>query len=427
MAITVVEFKKGMKEKDFTVPQIKSVLDTQKVKYGSKDKKSDLFKAMVKALRKRQRELEKKKVAAKKVSKKKEPAKTKKKKRKKKSKRTLAHAASKKTTKRKNIQKRWLGDKKAVTEDFEQWQSKNQKALTEIKDENMYQQGAVLILKIRKWGAAAGLPKELLGPDVPKKIVRGVQKLLADHKVLDEIKSVRSIVNKILRFYSVDHPIPGFRFVLGDNIPKVDDLLKEVKERYYLLVQRLVDTYEDDVQAYATQYPTWYQASRHKYPTKQELGKRFELSWRWALLKPPSEEMSFISPELIKQEQEKFREEIREIKSIAMDAARAKILKRIQKIQKQCIDDTVHQKTLNGLDQMLARWDSMWSGFVGNREFRKTIDEVKAHAKKLSADRLRDNETFRKETQKEFGKLAERLEVASVMRPKKRKRRLVAA
>jgi len=274
-------------------------------------------------------------------------------------------------------------------------------------DQDKLREGVLCNLKFNRWTASAKLPKELLGDNVPKEIVRGMQDLIDDRTLLKDISTIRRTAKGELMRNSIPFPIEGVWFVPKSQVPRLDNSLIELQEEDDKRVEVFLDSYERLKKRMKKKYPDYYR--KEKYPSKAELRRRFRFSWQFFQITMPDKEASILDPKLYKREQAKFQDMVRQMEEMVLNLVAHRMFKRIERLASQCESGKINKGTLNSIDRFLGKWDELWSGYVDDKKMKMIMARMKKQMKSVSADRLKSNDEFREEVGGEMDKVLKRL------------------
>lgn len=260
-------------------------------------------------------------------------------------------------------------------------------------DVNVFSQGVLVHLQVSCWGASAKLEKEHLGEEVPKEIVRAVYDLLDDKTFLEDLHSIRSEAKRFLYRNSLPFPVDGLVFIPKPSIERIDEGLKTRRGHFEEAVEDFLRTYESKRSAFAEKYPKIYQPQ--KYPSVSQMAYRFRFNWSFRHFTVPDAEMSLLPPELYKEEERKFKAEMRQMKDTAISVIGQEFIKKIDILKEQCFDDNINTATVNAFHTFLDKFDNLWKGFVGHAALKRMIEEAKEYMDGTEADMLRADDSFR--------------------------------
>lgn len=257
------------------------------------------------------------------------------------------------------------------------------------------QEGVLCNLKIGRWDASAKLPKDKLGNDVPKEIIRAMQDLVEDRRLLKDIATIRRMAKGHLMRNSLPFPIDGVWFIPKDRIEYIDHQFKQYKEVNDERVETLIKNYSKLKASMKKKYPEYYRPK--KYPSISQLRKKFYFNWQFfQIALPKGGKASVLSPELYKKEQQKFNDMIKQMEEMTVTIIAQKLFKRINLLSEQCSSGKVNAGTINSIDRFLKNWTQLWSGYVDAKRLRTIMAQLKAQMRTVSADHLKDSEDFRK-------------------------------
>jgi len=117
------------------------------------------------------------------------------------------------------------------------------------------QEGVLCNLKIGRWNASAKLPKDKLGSEMPKEIIRAMQDLIEDRKFLKDVATIRRMAKGELSRHSLPFPIDGVWFVPKDQIDYLDHQFKQLKSENDKRVKVFIDNYNKLKASMKRKYP----------------------------------------------------------------------------------------------------------------------------------------------------------------------------
>lgn len=256
------------------------------------------------------------------------------------------------------------------------------------------QEGVLCNLKIGRWNASTKLPKDKLGKEVPKEIVRAMQDLLEDKSFLKNISTIRRMAKGKLLRHSIPFPIDGIWFVPKEQIEYLDHQFKQFKEENDRRVDVFIQNYSRLKSNMKKRYPAYYRPE--KYPSISSLKRKFYFNWQFFhITLPESGKASVLSPKLYKKEQEKFQGMIKQMEEMSVSLIGQRLLKRIDRLSGQCASGKISSATVNSIDKFLQKWNELWSGYIDEKRLRTIMAQLKAQMKQVSADRLKDSEDLR--------------------------------
>jgi len=277
--------------------------------------------------------------------------------------------------------------------------------MSTVNYENIFDRGMLINLKMGNWQARNKLSQEDLG-DLPKEIVRGVYDLLDDKEQLDIIVKTQNKLRNKIKGQTVPFPIDGVYFVLGKDIEKVIDMVKEDQIAIIELAKEFGEGYEQKIADYAKKYPSFYEKAKGKYPSKQEVIARFYVQYRMFQINVPNKNLSFISPDLYKEEMVKFKNEVEEMKKEVINIIYTELLERVAALSKQCDDGKPNQRTLNNLGELFEKVENLYGDFIDREDITVMINKVKKMVVGVDAKELRNDEKFKSDFGKRMKKVA---------------------
>jgi len=288
----------------------------------------------------------------------------------------------------------------------------------EIKDINeIYKDGVLLNLSVQVWSVKTSFPSDLVKDEFSveeKNLISSRNKIISDDKLWREVDQIGFQSRVQIGKWSLDFPVRGLRFVRKVHVIRLNEYLKEQQKLFYEKGSEFINELFKSgglVDQFKKDCPRLYELAVNKgaYPTEERIKSKFSFSWTWRKLNIPESNGTF-SPEMVKEEIEKAKIEISEMKSMTMRLVQETLLKRITTLKEQCAEDKVNGLTIKSWNSWLEKFDELWSDFVWRPDLRKVVEEVKIMMGKVSgADVLKENEKFRNKIEKELGAVVKQL------------------
>jgi len=253
--------------------------------------------------------------------------------------------------------------------------------------------GIFLNVRIKMWGARSKVQEGKL--DLPADIIRATQDLLTAEDVEETLELLRKEKSEVLSFVrrnSLSFGIIGFDMVQRERVSDINEFLTEKQKKFYSLVDAI--DIEKCKENFKKKHPKFYRPE--KYPSERYFKSHFEFTWSFKDLKP-SEALKEIDPNVYKEEEERWKADIRVMQEDTVRLIASEINLRINNLKDMCSDKKrVSQRTINGLNSLLEKWDDLWSGFISSDSLKKAIKEIRTNIKDLEADDLRTDEDLKK-------------------------------
>ena len=268
--------------------------------------------------------------------------------------------------------------------------------------------GVLCNLRAGWWGASAKYDNEKLGKDVPKDIVRAVQDLLEDKTMIEQIRTEQRKLKGFVLRNSLPCPIDSVYFVPTEKIPEIQDEVDRTTEIIYEMVNELVKNYTKLKNSFQKKYPKQYRPE--KYPTPERLRNKFYVECSFFQIGMPDQAVMEIDPERYKKVQERFQGMAEEIEEMAVTMIGNQLMLRLDKLQEQCeTGEGIHGRTVGSINRFLETWQDIWSGHVDDKKLKMIMTRLRNQMKKISADRLRDNEEFREVANQKISQIMKNL------------------
>ena len=260
------------------------------------------------------------------------------------------------------------------------------------------QEGAFCQLKIGRWDASIRLPKDKLGSKVPKEIIRATQDLIEDRTLLKDLATIRRSAKGYLFRNSLPFEVDGIYWIRKDKISEIDEKFAELKVEYGVRLDKLIRNYIKMKNDFRKKYPDYYVGK--KYPTSSQLREKFYFRWNFFHFAIPDKETKILSPKVYKREQEKFKNMIARMEEMTITMIGNLLIKRAQKLSKQCNSGKINGGTVASIERFMKRWDELWDNYVDEDKMRSIMKSLKKQIKGMSVERLKGNEDFRNKMEK---------------------------
>jgi hypothetical protein len=279
--------------------------------------------------------------------------------------------------------------------------------VTQNFDNNIFQEGCLILLKIYGPGFTGKLSDELLADShLPIEITRAMQDRL-DRSILKERLTLKSQVKTFIENNSIVHPIPGLTFVPKAKIQMVDNKLKEFRDQDENVIDRFLIEYPRLQREFEQQYPKYYDPGH--YPPAAKLRQKFEFAWRFFQLSIP-ENSGILTPEIYEAEKEKFQKEMEQWRRMILSEVGNSFMIRLDSLIQQEAKGTMNAGAMNAVNNFLDKFDNLWDGFVFSEEMRKLVADLKQYAGTVERNRIKDNPVMQKDIAAKAKELADRLQ-----------------
>lgn len=269
-----------------------------------------------------------------------------------------------------------------------------------INYENIFEKGILVSLSMSCWAGRTKLTDEQL-KDLPKEIVRGVSDLLIgdEKQMLQDIMTFDRGTMGLMKTVSLPFPIHGAYFVPAYNLQKAIDMLNQRKEEREKLIEIVSESFEQGMENFKEKYLEYYQVAvkNGKYPNKAEVKNKFGFEYYiFQINLPNAEKTSFVTSELIRQEMNKFKSQIGEMKEEVVNIICNELLNKAETLKKQSLGDgKPNQKTFNSLNEFFDTITTLYSDFVERKDVLKAVDKFKKAIGTTTAEDLRFDESFK--------------------------------
>jgi hypothetical protein len=286
------------------------------------------------------------------------------------------------------------------------------KEIKEVNSVNPFTKGVLLHVRIRcGYGATAKVPEgELKTATMPEEMVRGMYDILKSEAmdVLKTLPRFRSRVKNFIRGISIPYPIENLDFIRKSQIEYAEERLQGFKKEFMEVVEIVVENFPQWVKDFEESYPENFNPK--KYPTQEGLRQYFSFDWSYRAFQVPDKALSVLSPNIYKQEQEKFKAEVREMQKMALAEVQERIIDRLNVLKEQCLTDNINSSTVNSVQNMLEKIDTVFDGFIANTDMVEMINQVKVYMSGVDGDMLKADDEFRTIIGKKMGEVLEGVE-----------------
>lgn len=290
----------------------------------------------------------------------------------------------------------------------------------EVNQINVFSKGVLVHIDIRIPGMYSRLPDEHLTgiPEQMKKLIRATYDKLEDKSLIEAMNSLRGRAKSYIHSMSIPFPVYGLAFIKKEDIEECHIRLSSIEQQIKECFEDFCTAYPDLEKAFAEDHPELYDPA--KYPTVAYLESHFRAKHTFRQFTVPDQEMSMLSPALYKEEMLKFKEEMQEVRDMTLDACKTEMLKKIDSLKNQCIDDTINTGTVNAVNDFLKKFDTLYSDFIDDGKVKAMINEVKEYMSDTEADDLRASEDFRKLVGDKMSEVSEGLQAIPDKKAKRR-------
>lgn len=259
--------------------------------------------------------------------------------------------------------------------------------------EQLQTNGVLVQLKMGRWDASKRIPKSKLPKEMPKEIVRATNDIVEDRTMLKDMATVRRMAKGYLLRRSLPFPVDGVFWLDKKHVVEVDEYFQEMQQEYFKRRDVVKGKLEAEKKKFKKKYPDYY--DEKFYPSVQELDQKYYFYWNFFQMNVPEKETGILSPEMVKQEQQKLRGMVDQMEQMTMNLVGNMLHKRIDRLAKQCNGDSINAGTYNAIERFLNRWDELWRDHVDEKKMKMIMVQLKKHMKSASVDSLKDNDSLR--------------------------------
>jgi len=268
-------------------------------------------------------------------------------------------------------------------------------------------EGVLCQLRVGRWGASIRMSKDKFGDDIPTEIVRGMQDLVDDRTILQDLLTLKREAKRELVNSSIAFPVDNVFWVPKHKIEHLDERLREIKEQYIAGTEDLIANMDKLKKQFRRKYKAYYDPEN--YPDEHQIRAKYYFKWSFFQFQLPDKKAGILTASMYKREQEKFKKMAQEMEEMAINVIGNTLLARINRLREQCEGDKINAGTLNSLDKFLWKWDDLWSGTIDNKKMKGIMRTLRIQMKKTSAEGLRNSEDFRTQVADKMTKVADQL------------------
>lgn len=282
---------------------------------------------------------------------------------------------------------------------------------------NIFKEGCLISLTIKKWGSPRKIPKELLeAQDADNEWVSGYKKLV-NPNALKPINTPENKAKTTIRAFALPFPIRGIWFIPKGLIEKLDLELQECKKEF-----------EEAADEFANEF------SRHMEEAEEKLGElfdskqypahirdRFYFEWRFFYLDLPSNELGILSPAQYEAEMEKMRQTVLEAEAMAIDALRTQLMKILNDAVVKLKDREarkIHASTIDKFKDFFATFRDR--NIFRDNKLEDIVGLCKEALDGVDIDEIRSDIDFREQVAEELAEVKVELEKAMIRKPKRK-------
>jgi len=255
--------------------------------------------------------------------------------------------------------------------------------------------GQLAITEFRGWGATAKIDKDQLPDELPPEIFTAVRDLLTNDgmALLREHKRIRNEAKGWLYRNSMPFPVSNMCFVRNSTLAKAEEVLTDFQRQALEVSEEFIKVAKKLELEYAEKYPAFYVPA--KYPSEAQLRSRFVFQWTFRSMMPPDEQMKQLLPDMYDREISKFNQDIKWMKNATSKMFADAVIDRLGQLKKQCEDGTVYTQTIDSVNALIEKFDTVFDGYVDRENLTTLMDDVKMYMDGTDAEMLRIDDTFR--------------------------------
>ena len=261
---------------------------------------------------------------------------------------------------------------------------------------NIFSKGILVSLRSRLWGATGKLEKsqfEILDETLDKRNVHASMDLLKDKTLITAMRQTRGAAQRFIKANSLPFPEIGMDFIPKDNIEYIAEKLEVYRKEYLGYGVSLVAKLKELEAEFAKEHPKSYNPAR--YPSEAYLRSIISFEYVFRVFSAPDEKLGVISPEMYRREMKKFQADIDQMKNNTVTIICKEIQERISTLADQCDTGKVSQATLNSFENLMKKFEKVWSGFVDEKDVKKIMEDLNLYLEGTDSRMLKFDEDFR--------------------------------
>jgi len=279
-------------------------------------------------------------------------------------------------------------------------------------DPRILEDGCLVTFRMYLWNASIKIDPTVLKKDAPKEILRTMQDIIVDKSTLKEMVQIKNRIYYHLNQPEVCIPFPieNVYCPLLERIPELDEMFQECDSLYWDLARKVLRELPSKRNEFKSRYPKYYKLIQHRYPTVQRLERKFYFHYNFFQMAMPDKKLKILSPKVYKREKEKQLNIVKEMESLTISIVGSMLLERVKKLEEQCREDTIHGKTVKGVENFLSNWEKIWDGYIDEAKMKSIVNTLRIQMKRVNAEKLKDSEELREKLAKRLSSTINKIE-----------------
>jgi len=260
--------------------------------------------------------------------------------------------------------------------------------------EDIFKKACLVKLTCRCWSGKRALPGDTMSAVGDREWLNGTKKLVRPG-LIRPIRAVVASARRMLRDYALPFPIQGLTLVPKTAMERIEARLQDHKLEFDGAVDSFLFDYEEAVHEARELLGELFDAT--DYP--MDIRGCFEFAWQYVSLDKP-DKASLLSPEMMKREEEKFRNLMAEAKTEAMTALREGFRDLVDGLARKLEPGTdgrpksIKSNSLNRLREFTATFDDR--NIFNDEELHRLVDRMKSLTDGVDGTSLRDDPSARR-------------------------------
>ncbi len=277
----------------------------------------------------------------------------------------------------------------------------NEKTANEMV-ESVFSRGCLLWIEGGGWGNRKKLPDNVLqSHGLDPEAISAVQALI-DRGEVNAIRGPISRAHSWARANSLPWITEAVHFVEKDRIDEAKEKMEQLRAELKLRLDEFLEENADGMSRYdrcrkdfSEKYPEHWNPAN--YPSPARLRTLFRLRYGFHPIVPPSQvggKVTVLTPEMLKEEDRKFKEQIKEVAEQTITAVRKSALEMLKHLKEVLTENkVVKQSSVEKPKKFLSELGS-WN-IYGDKPFEDISNDITKILNGIYAEDLRDDDEYR--------------------------------
>ena len=282
---------------------------------------------------------------------------------------------------------------------------------------NIFREGCLVSLTVKKWGSPRKIPKELLeAQDADSTWLSGYKRLV-NPEALKPVNTPENKAKTTIRAFALPFPIRGIWFIPKGLIEKLDLELQECQNEFSEAADEFSEQFSKHMEEAEEKLGELFDPKQ--YP--RHIRDRFIFEWRFFYLDIPSNELGILSPAQYEAEMEKMRSTVLEAETMAIEALRTQLMKILNDAVVKLKDKEakkIHASTIDKFKDFFSTFRDR--NIFKDNKLEDIVELCKEALDGVDIDEVRSDVEFREQVAEGLAEVKEELERCMIKRPKRK-------